>query len=411
MVELESLSKIGYGGYRVDVHQPEHEESLKHALQCGCTVLETASNYRGGRSEQLLGKVAKNKDVFVISKTGYIHSTEQEEVVAFHEDQGIANALHKISDDFYYSIAPAYLDRQLRKSHQQLGRPTLDAYLLHNPEYLFQGPAAKPAEGVYCAIKEALAFLESQVQAGAIRYYGISSNTFALYEHEHYLDFDKVMAIAKEVSTSDHFKFIEFPFNLLEQEAAFPMGEGKSLIARAHAAGMLCLGNRPFNANSTEGPRRLVTYPEEETTLSPDLLAAYDTFKGHLDRVLKEHDYEGNSDDFEVIQYLNQHWKNFKSYEQRDVIIEGHLLPLLEQLFDVLPGTFSTFATAVERSLKSNISQYAAELRQATTALAGYSTTKPMTEVLCQFYLDSGLDVVLVGMRSKQYVNQLKGQF
>ena len=53
------MSKIAFGTYRLSIDNPEHYEALKLALEKGCHLIDTASNYMDGKSEELIGKVLK----------------------------------------------------------------------------------------------------------------------------------------------------------------------------------------------------------------------------------------------------------------------------------------------------------------------------------------------------------------
>ncbi len=74
MIELNEISKIGFGGYRIKNENPEHETSLKYAIKSGCNLIDTASSYGNGSSEILVGKVIdglkKTNNQFIISKAG-----------------------------------------------------------------------------------------------------------------------------------------------------------------------------------------------------------------------------------------------------------------------------------------------------------------------------------------------------
>ena len=72
---------VGFGGYRIDIAEPEHREALKAALLNGCNLVDTASGYGNGNSEKLVGSVleeliSKNQiqreEVIVVTKAGYV---------------------------------------------------------------------------------------------------------------------------------------------------------------------------------------------------------------------------------------------------------------------------------------------------------------------------------------------------
>lgn len=77
MIELDEMSKIGFGAYRVSVRSVENEHALNNAIKCGCNLIDTSSNYENGDSEKLIGQVLQkqqNDKIFVITKAGYMSS-------------------------------------------------------------------------------------------------------------------------------------------------------------------------------------------------------------------------------------------------------------------------------------------------------------------------------------------------
>ncbi|MBI2884402.1 MAG: DUF255 domain-containing protein, partial [Candidatus Methylomirabilis oxyfera] len=51
------ISKLGFGGYRIDDETPEHTEALDRALRHGCNLIDTSTNYMDGGSERCVGAV------------------------------------------------------------------------------------------------------------------------------------------------------------------------------------------------------------------------------------------------------------------------------------------------------------------------------------------------------------------
>ena len=83
-------SKIGYGSYRVDHRFDEHTASLRRAIQAGCNLIDTSSNYTDGGSETLIGNVLsdqisagqiKRSEIIVVSKVGYIQGQNLDEAM------------------------------------------------------------------------------------------------------------------------------------------------------------------------------------------------------------------------------------------------------------------------------------------------------------------------------------------
>src|ERR1041385_1459485 len=98
-VELNAISQIGVGCYRMSRGVEDHHTALRHALELGCTLIDTASNYEDGGSEELVGEVLKSKPeykAFVITKAGYITAS----AAARLRTAGISEAeLYPISSD------------------------------------------------------------------------------------------------------------------------------------------------------------------------------------------------------------------------------------------------------------------------------------------------------------------------
>src|SRR5262249_24907063 len=86
----------------------------------------------------------------------------------------------------WHCIHPEYLADQLTLSLDRLGLATLDVCLLHNPEYFLSEAAHHEGEDLallrnsfYRRIEQAFMYFETQVVAGRLHYYGVSSNTVA----------------------------------------------------------------------------------------------------------------------------------------------------------------------------------------------------------------------------------------
>ncbi|MGD9272392.1 MAG: aldo/keto reductase, partial [Syntrophobacterales bacterium] len=80
-------SQAGFGCYRVDQTDPEHEKSLRKALLSGINLIDTSSNYGDGGSERLVGTVLQDlirsgdlsrDSVVVVSKVGYLQGQNYE---------------------------------------------------------------------------------------------------------------------------------------------------------------------------------------------------------------------------------------------------------------------------------------------------------------------------------------------
>src|SRR6266571_2160945 len=146
------VSEVGFGAWAIggnafgNSYGPTDDETsleaTQKALDLGCNFFDTADAYGHGHSEELLGQALKD-----------------------HRDD--ITVATKVGADFYYdpprmSFSPDYLSFALDKSCERLQTDRVDLYQLHNPpiQLLRNG---KIFEG-----------LEKLVDAGRIRYYGIS---------------------------------------------------------------------------------------------------------------------------------------------------------------------------------------------------------------------------------------------
>ncbi len=146
------VSEVGFGAWAIggnafgNSYGPTDDETsleaTQKALDLGCNFFDTADAYGHGHSEELLGQALKD-----------------------HRDDIIIAT--KVGADFYHepprmNFSPDYLAFALGKSCERLQTDHVDLYQLHNPpiQLLENG---KIFEG-----------LEKLVDAGKIRYYGIS---------------------------------------------------------------------------------------------------------------------------------------------------------------------------------------------------------------------------------------------
>ena len=138
-------------------------------------------------------------------------------------------------DGCWHCIHPAFLRDQLTRSLDRLQLETLDVCLVHNPEY-FLSDAKKRRSGdlegaraeFYRRLREAFAFLETQVAAGRIGWYGVSSNTAVLPA-----DDPEATSLARMLQAATaaggpghHFRVLQVPMNLFESGAMLTPNTG-----------------------------------------------------------------------------------------------------------------------------------------------------------------------------------------
>ncbi len=272
------VSRIGFGGYRVDDRSDVHREALREALVSGITLVDTSTNYADGHSEILVGEVvrdflsrggAQRDDLVLVTKAGYVQGSNQTEALRRAREGRPWSEVTEYAQDCWHCISPDFLADQLTASLERLGLPNVDVLLLHNPEYFLMDaarrgvPRDEARAAFYERIRRALRHLESEVAAGRIRAYGISSNTFvAPRENEDAVSLERVLENA-----GPGFAVVQLPFNPLETGAREQIhtADGRSALDVAKDAGLGVLVNRPLNAFSG---RTLVRF----AALPPDIL-------------------------------------------------------------------------------------------------------------------------------------------
>lgn len=439
------LSKIAFGSYRVGLENPDHRKALELALRTGFNVIDTSSNYGNGESERLIGDVLRDfaageksfrEGVFLVTKAGYIQGRNLQIVTELEKRNEEFPEITYYSEGCYHCIHPAFLEDQLERSLKRLGLETVDAFLLHNPEYFLMDrekhnvPREKATLEYYERIKNAFRFLESKRKEGKILYYGISSNTF----HSDPEDYDatsliRVLEIAKQVQdelglSESGFAAIQFPANLLERGFLERKFDGKNLVEISRENGLLVLINRPLNAIASSGNIRRLSYDPNVApdsvleTLRADLNGIYDWERNFLS-VLPPGSYKYS---FQSVTepYLDQ----FQNQEHLNQFLERSVIPIIQQLITQV----ETIAGIQKRN------EYIESLNGALPVLERYvlfRTIRDRKELYDKFikfipeysgrnlsqsalhWLRSvlGEGVVLLGMRREEYVNDAAASF
>jgi len=293
-----TVSRLGFGCYRVDGSDREFGEAMAEALREGANLIDTSTNYMDGESERLVGTVLRRlirertlarEEVLVVSKIGYVQGQNLKEAQAREQAGRPYPDMVKYGDGVWHCIHPDFLADQLTESLDRLDLGTLDVCLLHNPEY-FLSEAARHAEfdrtaaraEFYRRVRQAFEYFESQVKAGRIRRYGVSSNTLISDPDEpdatslsRFLDAAKVAA-ASQGAERHHLAAIQCPMNLFEAGAFVTPNTGddgkETLLALAQRERVAVLVNRPLNAMPSKGAgvMRLVDWPLEGESVDVD---------------------------------------------------------------------------------------------------------------------------------------------
>ncbi len=275
-----TVSRLGFGGYRVDDETPAHRAALVHALRSGCNLIDTSTNYTDGGSERLVGEALRElvadgslrrDEVVVVTKVGYVQGSNLELAQEREQEGRPFPEIVKYAQGVWHCIHPDFLRDQLARSRERLGLATIDVCLLHNPEYFLKdehershGTLEKRREEFDGRMRAAFACLEGEVAAGRLRFYGVSSNTVAApIDDPEATSLTRMRAAAGRASG---FRVLQLPLNLIEagavQEHKEPPDLSRTVLEVAQAEGIAVLVNRPLNAFAPAGLVRLADVPD-----------------------------------------------------------------------------------------------------------------------------------------------------
>jgi aryl-alcohol dehydrogenase-like predicted oxidoreductase len=446
-------SQAGFGCYRVDQTDPEHEKSLRKALLSGINLIDTSSNYGDGGAEKLVGNVLQDlirsgdisrDSVMAVSKVGYLQG-QNYEISQERKRQGKPfKELVLYADALEHCIHPEFIDDQLTRSLERLKLDTLDFYLLHNPEYYLSWASKtgvsleKARQEYYNRIERAFQHLETEVERGRIRYYGISSNTFpSPADDPEFTSLEKVWEIAQSLSPEHHFCLIQLPMNLVETGGITERNQsnGRSVLQFAKEKQIGVLVNRPLNAIIDNRLLRLAEVQavraasaEEVSQRIDDLIHSEELLKR---KILPELSLT-TSLQAQVLEHiaiggvLKQQWSNFGSYERwyelqsyyfapriRGVVqfleqqqsLTESVLPWIRSHQEILEAVFGAISSVYQEQAADQVTRTKARVSSADTDWAEAATLSQMA--LRALRSTPGITTVLVGMRQESYVDDV----
>ena len=406
-VDLEELSTIGFGSYRVDVRDSRNWLALEEALAAGCNLIDTASNYSDGRSEELVGAVLEETHAraFVMTKVGYISPTTARQLA----QGGVAvGELPHIAGGAFYSLEPGVVRAVLDLSRSRLRRSVLDAVLLHNPEHLLATGADDDAGSE--AIRTALLVLQEEVDAGRLRYYGVSSNAMPTALPTSCCDFEALMAASPAREPSDGPRLMEFPLNLVERAAA--TADGRPPLLSRTAGQVRTFTNRPLNAMVGDDVARLANSVQEVDDSTWDECVAI--VQGRLATIDAEHAWA----DFGPMRFLRDNRDGIHDPDQIDAVWRSRVAPFLRALYDGEPPgevlvAFADLRDAMGSRRRGQIEERGKEAARSRPEVEGFGSPAggSLARSAVRYCLNAGADHVLVGMRRPEYVRELAPLF
>ena len=444
-------ARFGFGCYRISDNVPEHEEALRYALSLGIDVVDTSHNYTNGGSERLVGRVLKER-------------SENAE-----HPQG-ANAKRPLVITKLAYADNDTLDTHFTESLMRLKTQFVDVLLLHNPEDYLQtqhqeGISIEEARAAfYERILAAFTWMEQQRTAGTIGAYGISSNTFAHdIDAPDHISLQECLKTAERcVQTNDSsgggehgFKYIQLPFNLVEhfvitsinqfeEESASGSKSGSgygneptlSTLEVAQKNNIAVITNRPLNAIVGQDLIRLASHDiaphaSEASILESRIhqleIVEHDVMQLVHSRVeLNDRETAALQETFRIASALCQAWNKFEGLIHWRDVRRDYLEPRLRHAASYVSALTTeeiehlTHYTSGVRSVLAGIDAlYASEendsleeLRATMADEFGLPLDTPLQHIaLHAIRCTAGIDTVLVGMRTPEYVDDVLSSY
>lgn len=323
-----------------------------------------------------------------------------------------------LDENMKHSIHPYFLQNQIEKSLERLGVDCIDVYLLHNPEYYLKTEGSTKDE-YYKRIKMAFLFLEDKVREGKIKSYGISSNTFKDPKDDHEsTDLARVYDLTSEIP-HHHFKYIQFPMNLMELGALERQYEGLHLIEKAQELGLKTIINRPLNAITEHGLVRLANYnidPKHTTEF------AQEQFNILIKPLVDKWESQKEEDDetiFELpfMQHFTGLWNKQNSPDAVDHLFMGYFFPFVAQVWggdlsvDDSQPFYDLYDLAIIYARKNMNEKAEVFKRQAIDKGLLFESEVCLSQMAIEKYQTFGVDIILVGMKNPEYVEKMKNYF
>jgi aryl-alcohol dehydrogenase-like predicted oxidoreductase len=249
------VSSVGIGTYLGEptaAVDDAYRDALTRALEHGCNLVDTAVNYRCGRSERVVGEALRAADVdrdevVVATKGGFVPfaGSRPDDPGRYVREQFVESGLLAPADLAHgsHALAGPFVDAMVDRSLSALDVDAIDCYYLHNPETQL---SARPREDVYDAVEAAFRRLERRVAAGEVGVYGVATweSLRVPADHESYLSLPELVrrgerAAAAVGNDESSFAAVQLPFNVHMADAfTVDAHDGASALEYARSAGL-----------------------------------------------------------------------------------------------------------------------------------------------------------------------------
>ncbi|EGC40577.1 hypothetical protein DICPUDRAFT_146468 [Dictyostelium purpureum] len=202
-----SLSTIAIDSDNYSLYDNEHKAILIKSIKNGCNVIKSTNESK--LLQNVLSDLLDNNEI------------KRSELVYIKKSKPLKTSLPPNFTDSSVLLEPlsvSSIDLQIKKAFQDISLETIDIFILDLNNIM---KIVKQQEGnvnIYKILQdEIFPHLQSLVSKGKIQSYGISSNDFSDSDGTG-LSAEKLVEI-KNNNNLSHFLFIEYPFNLYQNQA------------------------------------------------------------------------------------------------------------------------------------------------------------------------------------------------
>ena len=327
--------KICFGTHRLNFEDKQSAKMIEFALMSGCTTIVNSSLENYDKYDEIIGELLKqNKKLkpMVISKGGMLNSSDKK---GFIKSLGIEASEEKKYFPFekypLFSLDKKLLNFQINNSLKRMKRETLDVFIIQYPEqYLIKNILSE--EAFYQKINELILFLEDKVKNKKIKEYGFSFSCLSM-EGKNKFNFEKLIELSKKGRKENHFKWIEFPLNLIERKALEKGSEGKSLVEIAKNNNLKTLSFRPLSALPSNNFLRLATYEEESKGFNySESQRILEDFIDLLEFEIIDKFGQITLEDYSFFTFLRRNWVELHDFDQLDHIFNNAIPIFIDKI-------------------------------------------------------------------------------
>jgi aryl-alcohol dehydrogenase-like predicted oxidoreductase len=263
------VSSVGVGTRRGDPTETvdaRYRAALVEALESGANLVDTAVDYRCGRSERVVGEALRRASVdreavVVATKGGVVpfDGRRPDDPAAYVRREFVEGGPLDPADlaRGRHALAPAFLDASLDRSLDRLGLDAVDLYHVDRPETQLE---RRSRAATYDLLEDAFARLEERRAAGDLGAYGVA--TWAAFrvppDDDRHLSLPTVLDRARRAAEragrapTDHgLEAVQLPFNARMADAFTARvhetdGERRSALRYADREGLDVFASAPL---------------------------------------------------------------------------------------------------------------------------------------------------------------------